>query len=62
MNFDDFKYRVQYLRTKDWWSFRWRELCEWCNATYGVRKWEYIDESFAFRTDEDRTLFMLKWL
>ena len=60
----DFTYRVEYLRTQDWYDSggRWRELSDWCTETFGWRNWDYYNQQFCFREASDRTAFILRWL
>jgi hypothetical protein len=32
----------------------------WCNQTFGKNVHSYVN-SFSFKTEQDRTLFLLKW-
>ena len=56
-----FPHGVVYLRTNDWYVGRWRTLSNWCDLTYGAGNWEYIQERFVFKTEPDKTMFILKW-
>jgi hypothetical protein len=56
-------YPVKYKRTKDWWDGHWRELAEWCDATFGDERWawSHIAEEFLFEKASDRMMFILRW-
>ena len=45
----DFTYRVEYLRTQDWYDSggRWRELSDWCTETFGGAIGTTIISSFV---------------
>lgn len=41
---------------------------DWCNETFGDDQWDYsfiedpkIEDVFKFKTEKDRTMFLLKW-
>ena len=57
-----FPYHVKFPRTLRWWRGDWAALSEWCSYNYGWGNWEYFNEHFMFRTEEDRVLFRLRWL
>ena len=57
-----YRYHVPYKRRLNWYPTVWRELSDWCTETYGWGHWEYIDEKFMFETEEQKTLFVLRWL
>lgn len=61
MGLEEFAYHVHYPRTQNWYEDNWRELSEWCTATYGKGNWEYMNSYFLFATDLDALLFKLRW-
>lgn len=40
------------------------EKVNWCEKTYDLGKyyWDYVTMRFVFKTEEDRMLFLLRWL
>ena len=40
----------------------WRPCMEWCKEQFGINYWRFQGEGvFEFKTERDRTLFLLKW-
>ena len=39
----------------------WSDIYRWCLATFGTRFWTNAYETIAFDTEEDLTLFLLRW-
>lgn len=46
----------------DWYTSEWPLLSKWCDSTFGFGNWEYIEERFRFKTEEDFMLFTMRWL
>lgn len=62
-----YRFYIPYKRTEDWWDSsgtgRWHQIASWCNDNIGmVPKWEYIDQTFLFTTEEDAAFFKLRWI
>jgi len=40
----------------------WSPCMEWCKEQFGINCWRFQGEGvFEFKTERDRTLFLLKW-
>jgi hypothetical protein len=59
--FKQFPFKVKYQRTNDWYTSRWYDLSTWCNEMCEIGSWEYTNEQFLFKKQEDQILFVLRW-
>lgn len=42
-------------------DFNTHEVIKWCNEKFGVDNWDIDPICFYFKSEEDRTLFILTW-
>lgn len=58
-----YPYLVDYPREPGWWGSgdKWYQLSTWCNEHFGQHCWEYYDETFMFKTEREKLLFLLRW-
>lgn len=59
-----YPHAIKYPRTPGWWGSgdKWYQLSTWCNSHSGEREWEYYDEYFMFKTEQELLLFILRWM
>lgn len=57
-----YPYSVKYPRTANWWGRDWGLRSSWCTDAFGIGNWEYDHEHFMFKTEEDKLMFVLRWL
>ena len=60
-NIEDWLYKVKYRRTADWWQGWFNQMATWTDERIGVNNWEYVNESFVFKKEEDAVMFKLMW-
>lgn len=56
-------YRIKFTRKQPWYTTEgeWWATSTYCNENFGNGNWEYINEYFIFKHEEDMLLFKLRW-